>query len=85
MINSSTTTDVRVISGLIIISRLTNTSTEPQLIIAQKSRESLQQILEIYGVYAPDLLEFLTAMLRVHPDDRLSATELQTLPWLRDE
>ncbi|KAI0793058.1 kinase-like domain-containing protein [Irpex lacteus] len=62
-----------------------NDNGQPQLIIAQKSRESLQEILEIYGVYTPDLLEFLTAMLRVHPDDRLSATELQTLPWLRDE
>ncbi|KAI0084867.1 kinase-like protein [Irpex rosettiformis] len=55
-----------------------------KLRIGPEYRESLQQILEIYGVYTPDLLEFLAAMLRVHPDDRLTAHQLRTLPWLHE-
>ncbi|KAI0084866.1 kinase-like protein [Irpex rosettiformis] len=46
------------------------------------TRESLRRILESYHVYSPDLHEFLTAMLRIHPDDRLTASQLQKLPWL---
>ncbi|KAI0084869.1 kinase-like protein [Irpex rosettiformis] len=53
-----------------------------KLRIGPEYRESLQQILEIYHVYNPELLEFLVAMLRVDPDDRLSASQLQKLPWL---
>ncbi|KAG6853755.1 hypothetical protein C0991_001771, partial [Blastosporella zonata] len=48
-----------------------------RLKIHDEYRESLQGILEIYGVYTPNLLQFLEAMLRIHPDARLSAKELQ--------
>lgn len=52
--------------------------------IAPAAREPLRKILEIYNIYSPDLLEFLTAMLQVHPEDRLSARELQSLAWVRE-
>ena len=61
----------------------TDTPVELRVRIDAEYCESLQQILEIYDVYSPDLLEFLTAMLRVYPEDRLSARQLQKLSWLR--
>ncbi|KAJ3858775.1 kinase-like protein [Lentinula novae-zelandiae] len=52
-----------------------------RLRIGDAQRESLQTILEIYNVYDASLLELLTAMLQVHPDDRPSAKELQNFAW----
>ncbi|KAJ3493008.1 hypothetical protein NLJ89_g11115 [Agrocybe chaxingu] len=46
-------------------------------------RESIQGILQHYGIYTQELDEFLVAMLRIHPNDRLSARQLLLLPWLR--
>jgi len=47
-------------------------------------REPMKGILEHYGLYTPELNEFLLAMLRIHPADRLSASQLLSLPWLQE-
>ncbi|KAJ3863802.1 MAG: kinase-like protein [Lentinula lateritia] len=52
-----------------------------RLSIGSDHRESLQRILEIYNVYDAALLELLTAMLRVHPDDRPTAAQLEDFSW----
>ncbi|CAA7263794.1 unnamed protein product [Cyclocybe aegerita] len=44
--------------------------------------ESIEVILRHYGIYTPELNEFLAAMLQIHPHDRLSARQLLLLPWL---
>ncbi|GAV99321.1 kinase-like protein [Lentinula edodes] len=52
-----------------------------RLSIGSDHRESLQRILEIYNVYDAALLELLMAMLRVHPDDRPTAAQLENFSW----
>ena len=46
-------------------------------------REPLKDILNIYHIYTPELEEFLHAMLRILPAERLTAKQLLELPWLK--
>lgn len=45
--------------------------------------EPLDAILRTYNIYTPELNTFLGAMLRILPDDRLSAKSLLASDWLQ--
>ena len=42
----------------------------------------LEELLHMYEVFNPELLKFLRGMLRILPQDRLSARELLSQEWL---
>ncbi|EJD54269.1 kinase-like protein [Auricularia subglabra TFB-10046 SS5] len=56
--------------------------TEPLL---KAPPESLNSLLGVYDLEDDKLLQFLTSMLRIHPHDRATASELLQSAWLAEE
>ncbi|KAL4260057.1 protein kinase superfamily protein [Pleurotus pulmonarius] len=57
-------------------------SLDPPKIKVTSTRETLEDVLRSYGLFTPELHSFLMYMLRIHPDDRLTAKELLEHPWI---
>ncbi|KAF9491541.1 hypothetical protein BDN71DRAFT_1592228 [Pleurotus eryngii] len=54
----------------------------PKIKFLTSTRETLEDVLRSYGLFSPELHSFLMYMLRIHPDDRLTAKELLEHPWI---
>ncbi|KAF9491567.1 kinase-like protein [Pleurotus eryngii] len=54
----------------------------PKIKVLTSTRETLADVLRSYDLFTPEVHSFLMYMLRIHPDDRLTAKELLEHPWI---